>query len=64
MCGSLLAPEAPKMPAPPPPEPPPPTFVAGSADDSAGTSTSTSVGKSGKSSLKTHDSGLAIPTGA
>lgn len=64
MCGDLFAPDPPKMPPPPAPEPPPPTFVAGAAEDLNGMSTTTSVGKTGKSALKTHDTGLSISTGA
>lgn len=64
MCGDFFAPDPPKMPPPPAPEPPPPTFVAGAAEDLNGMSTTTSVGKTGKSALKTHDTGLSISTGA
>jgi hypothetical protein len=66
MCGNPFAsaPKAPSLPPPPPPEPPAPTFVAGSADDVNGMSSTTGVGKTGKAALKTHDLGLGIPTGA
>ena len=73
MCTSLLAPKPPSMPAAPAPvmaqdaiaaeeaKNPEPIFNPGSEQDDMGMASTASKQKQGKASLKTHDTGLAIP---
>jgi len=67
MCTSMLAPKPPSMPAAPAPvmaqdlEQEEAVFNPGSELDDMSMASSTSKNKQGKSSLKTHDTGLAIP---
>lgn len=67
MCTSMLAPKPPSMPAAPAPvmeqdlEQEEAVFNPGSELDDMSMASTTSKNKQGKSSLKTHDTGLAIP---
>jgi hypothetical protein len=73
MCTSMLAPKPPSMPAAPPPvvaqdidaqadlDEQEAVFNPGSELDDMSMASATTSKKQGKSSLKTHDTGLAIP---
>jgi hypothetical protein len=63
MCTSLLAPKPPAMPSAPAPvvEQDAPVFNPGSELDEGAMASTENKNKQGKQSLKTHDTGLAIP---
>ena len=63
MCGSLLAPKPPSMPAPPaaPVEQDEPIFQAGNEADDEVYTTDTRQGRSQLKNFNTTDTGLAIP---
>jgi hypothetical protein len=65
MCGSLLAPKPPSMPAPPAPiaeeEQVEPVFKAGNAEDDENFSPAEKTGRAQLKTFNTTDTGLAIP---